>query len=296
MLKFEQIIDGVWLLKVPFEGMWTGVFLFDSEEKMVLDCGPSAAAIDEYVMPALKDLGVEPSDIKWVLNTHCHGDHAHGNPRFMELTGAKLAAYDNACMKFLDPLFYSRKTRTHFPEFSPKAPAQIPRQVPDLVLHDGDEFLGRFVIYSTPGHDTECISVLDKKTNSLFTGDSIQLRGTIGPAGQGVGFYKYIDDYSYTLDRVEKIDPDNLFCSHDYLPEGFAFVGKENARRCIKICQEAYAAYEKRTKELLDAGITDVKEVAKELIAIYDHPLPEQLMMPMYTAEEHMKKLGYKPE
>ena len=165
--------------------------------------------MDNVIVPALERLGIPLDSIKWVINTHAHGDHAFGNFRLMERTGAKLAAFDDAVDKFVNPLFYSIKTRAKYPEYSPKPPESLPSLTPDLVLHDGDTLMDRIRIFSTPGHDTECISILDLKTNSLMTGDSLQFGGTRSASGSDIAFYKDLPVYRATIEKIRNIAPDN---------------------------------------------------------------------------------------
>ena len=90
---FEEIEDGLYLLKSPFATIWSGVFLVRGPLNVLVDSGCSAEVADGVIMPALEDIGIAPEDIKWVINTHSHGDHVNGNTRLLERTGALLAAY-----------------------------------------------------------------------------------------------------------------------------------------------------------------------------------------------------------
>ena len=89
---FEEIEDGLYLLKSPFATIWSGVFLVRGSLNVLVDSGCSAEVADEVIIPALEDIGVAPEEIKWVINTHSHGDHVNGNTRLLERTGALLAA------------------------------------------------------------------------------------------------------------------------------------------------------------------------------------------------------------
>ena len=288
MLDFELLAPDLYLLKTPFAALWSGVFLLRGEESILIDSGAGADTVDNVIVPALERLGVPLSSIKWIVNTHAHGDHAFGNFRLIERTGAKLAAFDEAVDKFVNPLVYSIKTRAKYPEYSPKPPASLPSLTPDLVLHDGDTLMDRIKIFATPGHDTECISILDLKTNSLMTGDSLQFGGTRSSAGSDIAFYKDLPGYRETIAKIRAIAPENLFSSHDYQPSGCAFFGREEVERCLDICEQVADTYSKWVGDLLDAGIEDVAEIARTLIRKTGGVEPTFIFTDMYTADEHV--------
>ena len=82
--RFEQVIDGIYRLNIPFDTVYTSVFLVVSESGAVLvDCATTDGDVDGYILPALRDLGYELTDIKALVVTHDHGDHAGGLDRIL---------------------------------------------------------------------------------------------------------------------------------------------------------------------------------------------------------------------
>ena len=82
--RFEKVIDGIYRLKVPFDTVYTSVFLVTSGSGAVLvDCATTDSDVDGYIIPALADMGYEAADIKAVVVTHNHGDHAGGLERIL---------------------------------------------------------------------------------------------------------------------------------------------------------------------------------------------------------------------
>ena len=76
---FEKVIDGIYRLKVPFDTVYTSVFLVTSGSGAVLvDCATTDSDVDGYIIPALADMGYEAADLKAVVVTHNHGDHVGG--------------------------------------------------------------------------------------------------------------------------------------------------------------------------------------------------------------------------
>ena len=82
--RFEKVIGEIYRLKIPFETVYTSVFLVVSESGAVLvDCATTSADVDGYILPALADMGYKITDLKAVVITHNHGDHAGGLERIM---------------------------------------------------------------------------------------------------------------------------------------------------------------------------------------------------------------------
>ncbi len=87
MCRFEKEVGNIYRLKIPFEDIYTSVFLIkDGGGALLVDCGQSREAVDEYIVPALEGEGYALSDITALILTHRHKDHAGGLPRILELT------------------------------------------------------------------------------------------------------------------------------------------------------------------------------------------------------------------
>lgn len=84
--EFTQEVGKIYRLKVPFEELYTSVFLVKTETGLVLvDCATTAFDVDEYIIPALNKLGFNLSDVSMLVLTHNHCDHAGGAFRIKEL-------------------------------------------------------------------------------------------------------------------------------------------------------------------------------------------------------------------
>ena len=178
MLHFEELYPDIYLLKVPFSGLWTGVMLIKGEENCLIDSGAKDTDVDQHILPALAELGMDLHSVKWLLNTHSHGDHIGGHARLTNLANLKVAAHASSAPKVADPVPYAIETRTKFPEHSP-APQCYLKGVPvDRVLEDGEVVAGRLQEIHTPGHDDDCVCWYDIPTKTLITGDSLQGNGT----------------------------------------------------------------------------------------------------------------------
>lgn len=282
MERFCEVFPGVYLLKVPFGPVWTGVVLITGKENVLIDSGAVDADVDGCIVPALKEMGLGLQDVRFLINTHSHGDHIGGNYRLRQLGKFKLAAYEGTAPKVEDPVPYAIATRTKFPEYSPAPQSFLKGVKVDVMLKDGEILADRLQVLHTPGHDNDCICLLDLPTKTLITGDSLQGNGTIC---QGVGFYKSLPDYLYTLDKLEKMDIKNILCGHDYDGIGYLIEGRENVKKALSYCRSRVDTYGKFVKAHQHE---EPAKIAEALIETHGCGMPERLFMALYTVTEHL--------
>ena len=79
MSGFYEEVEGIYRLRVPFERVYTSVFLIEAEATRILvDCATTARDVEDIILPALAELGYTPTDVDTLVLTHRHGDHAGG--------------------------------------------------------------------------------------------------------------------------------------------------------------------------------------------------------------------------
>ena len=86
MISFYKETDGIYRLRVPFEDLYTSVFLVASgNDAVLIDCATTASDVDNVIAPALEELGYRLDKLKGLVLTHRHSDHAGGSKRISEL-------------------------------------------------------------------------------------------------------------------------------------------------------------------------------------------------------------------
>lgn len=84
-LGFYAEALGIYRLRVPFEGIYTSVFLVEhTDGAWLVDCATTAADVEEHILPALTELGYAVTALKGIVLTHHHGDHAGGLARLLD--------------------------------------------------------------------------------------------------------------------------------------------------------------------------------------------------------------------
>lgn len=154
-----HLVDGVrcncYFAKIPDGSGWA-----------LIDTGMprSAGKIIKYA----EKMGLEPSDLKTIIITHCHIDHVGSIEEIKKWSGAKVACHE------ADADYIAGRKMLPMPKkllFRLLAPLMKTKPVqPDILLKDGDEIAGLRVVL-TPGHTPGSICLLDVARGALFSGD-----------------------------------------------------------------------------------------------------------------------------
>ena len=137
LLKFVEEVAGVYRLRIPFEDLYTSVFLIRTEQgNALVDSGTYASDVTEYIVPALKELGLRLSDVRYLIFTHQHGDHTGGRENLLVL-----------------------------------APTL------EVVQEQRALALNGISVRELKGHTLDCIGVFDERSSTLISGDGLQGAG-----------------------------------------------------------------------------------------------------------------------
>ena len=85
-MYFIKESNYIYRLKVPFNEIYTSVFLIKNDNYFVLvDCATTQLDVDEYIIPALTKILPSKDALKYVVITHNHADHAGGLSGLLEI-------------------------------------------------------------------------------------------------------------------------------------------------------------------------------------------------------------------
>lgn len=203
-MALEKLAQGIFRIKVPFEDLFTTVYVYvSSEGTALIDSATYPSDADNYILPQLKAAGIEKAD--YLLLTHDHGDHIGG--------------IENLIKKFP-----AAKVGSAFEtEFSNK-----------MLLTDGEIILGNLQVVSLPGHTKNSVGYFDRKTKTLLSGDCLQLKG-IGKYRNGICYH---DLYEKSCKKLLETDIDRIVAAHEYDPLGSIAEGKEAVKEYLEKCIE----------------------------------------------------------
>ena len=244
-------------LRYPWKGSFTGMLLIAGEKGSVLIDTALPEAIDDFLLPYLDRAGIALDSIQWVVNTHNHEDHAGGNARLRQLCDAKFAIHRNGA---------EAQERAGFH--------------PDLLLDDGSLLrVGEIALEAVhiPGHSPDSIGVLELNSGTMYTGDSLQGRGS-----EYSGIALYADPKSYlssidrmlTLFRIGRVK--KLICGHPFAPYDGTVTG-EDITDFLEATRDSVVAYEMAVEDYLalhpEAEAPEVGQVLLERYGITQTPL-----------------------
>lgn len=208
MIPFELLTRYISRLRVPFDGIDTAVFLIRcGTDYALFDCATNAQDVEQYLLPALAQLDIVPSEL---IVSHAHADHCGG-------------------MTALASRFPEMRLNLPHPELGELLSS------PKRFVTGGDVIRSCLEVVRLPGHTADCIGILDHRTQTLLTADALQLCG-VGRYGIGL---ESVQTYLDTIRWVSKLPLRQIITSHEYVPLGSRADGEAEIERYLNACTEA---------------------------------------------------------
>jgi glyoxylase-like metal-dependent hydrolase (beta-lactamase superfamily II) len=160
---------------------------------------PGSGENIEYLKEEIKAAGLEMTDIKRIVNTHCHFDHMGADKQLQDEYGYEI---------YMHPLDLQTVNEK---DADATVAASFGMEVPDLdikELNEGDKVEGYEVIH-TPGHTRGGICLFDGK--SLISGDTVFSGGNFGRTDLPTGNREEMRE---SILRISELDPVQLFSGH----------------------------------------------------------------------------------
>ena len=178
-----EIVPGVHT--IDSLGMGRAYLAIDADRVTVIDTGLKGSA--ERVLRAVEAAGRKPQDVRQIVITHHHGDHAGSLAALVERSGAQVMvhALDAPVVRGERPPPGPSSGGLLKPLLARMAQAAPAARV-DREMADGDEIdaLDGIRVVHTPGHTPGSICLYCPKRRLLFVGDAAAntfgLRGPIG--------------------------------------------------------------------------------------------------------------------
>jgi glyoxylase-like metal-dependent hydrolase (beta-lactamase superfamily II) len=192
----------------------------------LVDTGTSSSV--PGLIQVLRAKNLDPADIAYVFVTHIHLDHAGGAGEFMHrFPNAKLVVHPRGARHMADPakliasaisVYGEAEFRHLYGEVRPVDASRI-IEAPDGFSLD---FNGRPLLFlDTPGHARHHYCILDRSSQSFFTGDTFGIsyrefdvdgREFVFPTTTPVQFDPAAAHAS--LDRIMSYNPSHAFLTH----------------------------------------------------------------------------------
>lgn len=159
----------------------TGTYVIQEEQLTLVETGPSPSVT--YIIDGLKNLGIHPNDVKYIIVTHIHLDHAGGAGLLLkDCPNATVVVHPRGSRHLVNPSKLIAGARAVYGSkfdklFDPIVPVPENRL---LVKEDRDTLtIGSdctLQFWHTPGHAAHHFSIYDPVSNGVFTGDTAGIR------------------------------------------------------------------------------------------------------------------------
>lgn len=177
---------------------WVSAWALKTSDGIVLiDALNTVEEVDRLIVGGMKQVGLEPAEIKVVLVTHGHGDHYGGAPRVKEVAPAAKVVMSDADWTM---------TRTQLEFNSPLWPAP-PRfdAGRDVAARDGDVLAhggAKILLPITPGHTMGTISPIVEVRDGGKTHRAMVWGGTSFNFGRDL---PRLDAYIQSTERMQAL-------------------------------------------------------------------------------------------
>jgi hydroxyacylglutathione hydrolase len=173
-----KVTEHVHALKVPFPASTRFVYAYLIYGKQVSLVDSGIAPAKEMIFDYLRKTGHDPKEIRWLLQTHSHGDHIGLSAEIKKISGCQVVAHaaEKDWIEDIDKQYRERPTPT-FRSYVQES-AKVDRVVNDGEVLDLGGGEGMKVIH-TPGHSPGSISFVYTPDGALFSGDAVPAAGAL---------------------------------------------------------------------------------------------------------------------
>lgn len=228
MIEIQAITDHISCFKVPYKDIFVGIYIVRTDNGIVLfDTAACGEDVDSYILPALQQQGVTPTHI---FISHNHNDHSGGLAR-------AAALFPNATILSRSATLKQTYPGIHCPQ-------------------DGEMLMDTLQVVTIPGHTEDSAALFDLRTNTLVSGDCLQVYGIYG-SGFWYGNITFPAEYFAAIEKLRSLPIDTIATAHDYHPCGMVSNGKAQVAQCLDGCVSALC----RVRDIMDAnpGLEDAQ-------------------------------------
>lgn len=275
----------------------TGSYVFHESKKAIIET--SASPSIPFLLNGLKELGIKPEEIEYVIVTHIHLDHAGGAGLFLEsCPNAKIVVHPKGARHLADPSRLIASAKMVYGEefdalFDPIV--AIPKERMIEMEDGGTLDLGGRVLQfvHTPGHANHHFSIWDEKSAGVFTGDTAGIQYA-QLADEGLPFFMPTTSpnqfdpqlMKQSIEKIMTFHPERLFFAHYGITEQ-----PEASIKMILDWLDIYLNVLEKShtiEEIKTALIQKVHQQLDQKGIAPDHPVYELLAIDLHVSAQGM--------
>lgn len=192
-------------------------YLVDGPEPTIIDPGPTTTM--DRLLSELELHGVGSQDLRHILLTHIHLDHAGATGFLLDhFPHADVFVHEDGASHMVDPERLVSSTRRTFGDLHDRLWGEVkPVDVDRVKVWRSDDPQAQAGLrpVSTPGHIAHHLAYLDESDGTLFSGDSMGIALAGGPQHPPTPPPAVnLPDWSRTLDEIGTIGPERFGATH----------------------------------------------------------------------------------
>ena len=199
----------------------TAGFLIEGEQPALVETGARSSV--SSVRAALSAAGLGPEDLRWIVLTHIHLDHAGGvGDLALAFPGATVVVHERGARHLVDPSRLIASAERVYGDLLDGLYGRMEAVPQERVIAAGDGHrvdlgAGRtLVLVDSPGHAKHHHAVLDENTGTLLVGDAVGVRlpdiGVLRPAVPPPDFD--LEAAIHSLHRFVELRPQQVVLTH----------------------------------------------------------------------------------
>ena len=227
MPQYQSLGQGIYCLEAfhKYESLASFYLLEDAGEIAIIDCGTTHSITN--LLDTLAELNFTPQQVKYVIPTHVHLDHAGGASEMMRLCpeatllvhprGARHMADPGKLLQGVTAVYGEAAVAADYGDIQPIDENRI------VAVGEADSMsVGnrKLQFLDTPGHAPHHICIIDQSGDGIFTGDTFGL-GYDGIKQHPKGILPTTSPAQYdpeqlfiSIDRIADLNPSRVFLTH----------------------------------------------------------------------------------
>jgi glyoxylase-like metal-dependent hydrolase (beta-lactamase superfamily II) len=258
------VADSVHQIRSGYHGIYTSAYLIEGEGLTLIDAGETETW-SEGILPYIRSIGRDPSELGRVVHSHGHDDHVHSDPEIRRQTGAQIwiselgtrflehpgsrAAWEEGLYDGF--LTLEEREAIHQGTDYRGPPRREEVIAVDHCYREGETIEAgplRLEVIAAPGHTRDSFCFYEPHQRLLFTGDAVNGEGT---AFDDLPVFQDLEALPATMERLQRLDLDLLLAAHPYLPFRDSILPQDKARELMRRTAEFSRSLSRRLEELL---------------------------------------------
>ena len=288
MVDIKEVAENIYLIDDQLYSIpkWGSVYLINEEKKALIDTGPATSA--EVVLEGIKQAGVRPEDMDYLIVTHIHLDHAGGAGVLLkDMPQAKVVVHHKGARHLVAPEKLVSSVRAAQGEaMMVKIGEVVPVDVNRIKPINGNDVIKLseqqvLQFFDTPGHAPHELCVYESRGKGLFSGDAVGIsvaeNEVLLPVTPPPSFN--LDSYFATLEKLMALEATALYFAH--------FGASDKVQENLRLARDKLRVWETLVAgAVAEDGFDRAAEKFRTQLYAELEPVRREELLYQYLAEE----------